>query len=361
NSSQKIVLQNSSQNSSNYLYKEKFQNLLTIEDGFYDPKPYRAVQKIFPPNWHFKPWSLSKPYEYYENILTETQSIRITHHYTNPNEPLSYSTTKILKIIHPMDWAKKNQFLSHHQKFQNRITTMDLCPTYSYWDYQQAWYNIFFIQNKMGYHSWLIYFENRSGDYYFPNWFIQWWDWFGPTTQILQYPTDEGFELFKAYYQPTEIEKSFSPLTIFTSKFFVPWVLQWEYDYFWNNGIPTLIRKFKVKWWDKFAKAENSSPDAILEWFQQNKGALKSERKDNSGASSSNTAFLAEKSKITALLAGEMNQEKYYELIAQLAQTVSSSQKTDSSHTSEESVTRIASSDPDDNEDDCYGVLPPIK
>src|SRR5262249_20951186 len=152
NPSQKIVLQNSSQNSSNYFYKEKFQNLLTIEDGFYDPKPYRAVQKIFPPNWHFKPWSLSKPYEYYENILTETQSIKITHHYTNPNEPPSYSTAKILKIIHPMDWAKKNQFLSHHQKFQNRITTMDLCPTYSYWDYQQAWYNIFFIQNKMGYH-----------------------------------------------------------------------------------------------------------------------------------------------------------------------------------------------------------------
>jgi len=54
---------------------------------------------------------------------------------------------------------------------------------YNYWDYVQAWTHVFWKQNKAGKHSWLIYFKHGV-NYTFLNWFLQWWDYFGPIQQI---------------------------------------------------------------------------------------------------------------------------------------------------------------------------------
>ena len=38
-----------------YLEKPNFQNILTLEDGFADVRPFKTVLRLFPKNWYFKP------------------------------------------------------------------------------------------------------------------------------------------------------------------------------------------------------------------------------------------------------------------------------------------------------------------
>ena len=47
-----------------YIFKTIFQNILTMEEGFYHENPSIAALKIFPPNWYYKPWNLAKPQSY---------------------------------------------------------------------------------------------------------------------------------------------------------------------------------------------------------------------------------------------------------------------------------------------------------
>ena len=50
---------------SDWYDKTHFQNILSIEDGFYHTDPFQAISKIFPKGWFFKPWDLTKPQSYY--------------------------------------------------------------------------------------------------------------------------------------------------------------------------------------------------------------------------------------------------------------------------------------------------------
>ena len=86
------------------------------------------------------------------------------------------------------------------------------CLTYSYWDYQQAWYNTFFIQNPKKSHSWLFFFNSKITVQSLPNWFHHWWNIFGPTPQILTQNASQCLTLFKAHYTPSESEKKVSSL-----------------------------------------------------------------------------------------------------------------------------------------------------
>jgi len=40
---------------SKYIFKTAFQNILTMEEGFYHENPSIAASKIFPPKWYYKP------------------------------------------------------------------------------------------------------------------------------------------------------------------------------------------------------------------------------------------------------------------------------------------------------------------
>jgi hypothetical protein len=40
---------------SDYTEKPNYQNILTIENGYFHPDPSIVTTKIFPPNWFFKP------------------------------------------------------------------------------------------------------------------------------------------------------------------------------------------------------------------------------------------------------------------------------------------------------------------
>jgi len=64
---------------SKYIFKTAFQNILTMEDGFYHENPSIAALKIFPPKWYYKPWNLAKPQSYYATILEITDSVKFKH------------------------------------------------------------------------------------------------------------------------------------------------------------------------------------------------------------------------------------------------------------------------------------------
>ena len=126
-----------------------------MEDGFYHTDPFQAISKIFPKGWFFQPWDLTKPQPYYQSILEATESVKFKHFFLSEthSEP-AYSTATILKVLSPKQWGD----LLHNQKrfpsnFQMRLPH---CLVFSYWDYQQAWFNTFFIQNPKKSHSWLF-------------------------------------------------------------------------------------------------------------------------------------------------------------------------------------------------------------
>jgi hypothetical protein len=94
--------QSFSKSKSKYIFKNNFQNILTMEEGFYHENPSIAASKLFPPNWHYKPWNLAKPQSYYATILYITNSVKFKHFklHTTHSEP-AYSTCIIQKIINP--------------------------------------------------------------------------------------------------------------------------------------------------------------------------------------------------------------------------------------------------------------------
>lgn len=106
-----------------------------------------------------------------------------------------------------------------------------------------------------------------------PLWFLQWWEQFGCLPEFLQgHPlVENGFLLFKQHYQPTPSEKKFSPLLLFYTKFFVPCLCSWYYDYNLQNGSLVFVRKFKIKWWDYFVAENKSSKSAVEKWLKTNK------------------------------------------------------------------------------------------
>ena len=57
-----------------------------------------------------------------------------------------------------------------------------------------------------------------------PTWFTRWWNNFGPIPDIFPSEIRNGFELFESHYKPSDLEKKFSFLCLYCTKFFVLWV-----------------------------------------------------------------------------------------------------------------------------------------
>ena len=100
-----IILTQSKAETTKFFPKNTIQNILTVEDGFYHKDPFFTLQLHFPKNWFFKPWDLSKPREFYQTILEFTGSVEFKHFYHKGSHDPSYSTCKILKVLHPQEWG----------------------------------------------------------------------------------------------------------------------------------------------------------------------------------------------------------------------------------------------------------------
>ncbi|KAH1043108.1 hypothetical protein GYH30_025113 [Glycine max] len=98
---------------------------------------------------------------------------------------------------------------------------------YTYWDYIDAWTNVFWHQNNKFKHSWLIYFKNNTV-YNFPNWFLQWWTYFGPIPQLFPEEVQQGFQQFNRLFNNQE-SRIPADLMYFSS-FALSWIFSWQYS-----------------------------------------------------------------------------------------------------------------------------------
>ena len=247
--------------------KPDTQYIWTMEDGFFHKSLYVAIKNIFPKGWFFKPWDLSKPQPYYRAILEATESVTFKDFFLGQNvTEAGYSTAKIHKILTPSDWG--THLHSPKQLPKNFTTMINHCRTYTYWDYHQAWYNTFMYQNSKNTHSWLIYFNLKMDPTHFPQWFLYWWKLFGCTPEILTSEIQESFNLFKTSFKPSDKEKRFPPILLFSLKFFFPWVFSWTLSYQQRKTQMDILRRFRVKWWNAFDSEPVKKP-AVSLWLQK--------------------------------------------------------------------------------------------
>ena len=228
------------------------------------------------------------------------------------------------------------------------------CLTYSYWDYQQAWYNTFFIQNPKKSHSWLFFFNSKITVQSLPNWFQHWWNSFGPIPQILTPNATHCLNLFKAHYIPSDSEKRFPPFLCFCTNFFIPWVWMWNLRFHTQDAQLILQRRFKVKWWSKFDEQSKLTYTLICNWLCS-KGFLPPTIK----AVKAQETFLTQKSRTQSLLASAKYEEEDFKVMEQLLTSRSKSSIANSSDDDQDKEPFISFGD--ENEDDCFGIFSPVK
>ncbi|KAH9751331.1 hypothetical protein KPL71_014254 [Citrus sinensis] len=356
-SSSQIVLSQPtpSKKTSDWFDKTHFQNILSMEDGFYHSDPFQSISKFFPQGWFFKPWDLTKPQSYYQSILEFTDSVKFKHFFLSKthSEP-AYSTATILKVLSPNQWGDLlHNFKTFPLDFETRLPH---CRSFSYWDYQQAWYNTFFIQNPKKSHSWLFFFNSKITVQSLPNWFHHWWNYFGPTSEILTPNALQCLNLFKANYKPTESEKRFPPFLCFCTNFFLPWVWMWSLRHHTQDSHFILQRTFRVKWWSKFDEQTKLTTNQVQNWLSA-QGHLQPAIKDIKAQGT----FLTQKSKAQALLASAKTEEEYFKAMEQLLASRSKSSVADSTEDDDDDDDEPTVSLGDENEDDCFGIFSPVK
>jgi hypothetical protein len=125
-------MKTSSKPKSKYFIKNSFQNVLTVEDGFYHPDPLVIAINFFPLGWYFKPWDTIKTHAYYMVILEITGSVKfkdfnLKQHHTE----VAYSTGIVQDVLHPTDWKQPLHHEIHfHISFQTKLHKY--FQTYSY-------------------------------------------------------------------------------------------------------------------------------------------------------------------------------------------------------------------------------------
>ncbi|KAL5161934.1 hypothetical protein HKD37_07G019133 [Glycine soja] len=192
----------------NYIYKNKFLTVLQMEPGFWDKNPFKASAKAFPSGFHYKPTIILKTRTFYELILVDSNLVSIKHFKDPKDQTLNtHSTIQILKVIQPRHFGSD---LNKGKRF-----SVPFDP-------------VFWHQNTRFKHSWLIYFKTNT-IYNFPNWILQWWDFFGPIPEIFPETVQQGFAQFERQYNSQE---SRIPVDLkYFSSFALSWIFSWQYRY----------------------------------------------------------------------------------------------------------------------------------
>ena len=129
----------------------------------------------------------------------------------------------------------------------------------------------------------------------------------------------------------------------------------WNFNYHTQDAQLILQSTFKVKWWSKFDEQSKLSETTVQAWLSS-KGLFTPSIQE---VKAQNT-FLSQRTKAQSLLASAKTEEKYFKVMQQLLASrfepfvASSSDK-------EEDEDEPFISLGDDNKDDCFGILPPIK
>ena len=156
---------------------------------------------------------------------------------------------------------------------------------FTYWDYKDAWYNCFYYQNSQFKHTWFFRITPEFLKHEIPNWCFNWWERIGPQENIFPAELYSVYLDYKIESFPN-IERNDIPLFNFFSKYQIPWIWTWQFNtrhvQSINKGLPSLIRQFKYKWWNKFNFSEDNGKQIAVDIQQtqrKNQEALKAKEK----------------------------------------------------------------------------------
>ena len=111
--------------------------------------------------------------------------------------------------------------------------------------------------------------------YNFPNWFLQWWSYYGSIPQIYPEEVQQGFNQFSRMFNNQE-SRIPADLMYFSS-FALSWIFSWQYKYGKtenNKQYQPLQRHAFVKWWTQFDTSK-AAPSPVKNWFQSHPEFLK--------------------------------------------------------------------------------------
>ena len=318
-----------------------------MEPEFWDRNPNKVYFKIFPPGFHHQPIAFNKTQQFYEFILVDSDSISIKHYKDAKDASnITHSTIQILKVLTP---ASFGQNPNKTKKISQAFDPIG----YNYWDYVQAWTHVFWKQNKAGKHSWLIYFKHGV-NYTFPNWFLQWWDYFGPIHQIFPLEVQEGFQVFNKRFNK-DLDNLPIELNFFT-KFSLTWIFSWQYKYVQNSDhkvLPMLQRQAFVKWWPRFDTTK-AMGESVTIWFKNNPNFLQV-------ADPETCKFLNQRAKITAALAAASSEDDFVENLQDVLNLLKQDKESKKGKNKQDlPFCSSSTSDSCSNEDDCYRIYSPI-
>ncbi|KAL5130725.1 polyprotein [Glycine soja] len=273
----------------------------------------------------------------------DSNSVSIKHFKDPKDQTLNtHSTIQILKVLQPRHFGSD---LNKGKRFSVPFDPVG----YTYWDYVDAWTKVFWHQNTRFKHSWLIYFKTNT-IYNFPNWFLQWWDFFGPIPEIFPETVQQGFSQFKKQYNSQE-SRIPADLKYFSS-FALSWIFSWQYRYSKTektNQYPSLQRHAFVKWWTQFDSSK-ADPEQVKLWFQSHPEFLKA-------ADPETSVFLNQKSHLAAFLVGSTSKEVLAKNLKEVLQMLQQEEEASSSKKEETSSAEEDEEDPFyQNEDDCFGI-----
>uniref|UniRef100_A0A0R0EG68 Reverse transcriptase domain-containing protein n=1 Tax=Glycine max TaxID=3847 RepID=A0A0R0EG68_SOYBN len=343
--SQPLAQQESTpQPNNSYISKKKF-NVLQMEPEYWDKNPFKATTKVFPPGFHYRPTATNKTKKFYEFILIDTNSVSIKH-FKDPKDPNlnTHSTIQILKVMQPRHYGSN---LNQPKKISAPFDPVG----YNYWDYIDAWTNVFWHQNSKFKHSWLIYFKNNNV-YNFPNWFLQWWNYFEPIPQIFPEEVQQGFQQFTKLFNSKE-SRIPADLKYFSS-FALSQIFSWQYRYGKTENskqYPPLQRHAFVKWWSQFDTSK-AAPEQVKNWFQSNPEFLKP-------ADPETSLFLNQKSQLAAFLASSKSKESLAQNLKEVLQLLQQEGEEEPPKKEVESSENNDDQEDDpfyQNEDDCFGI-----
>ncbi|ESQ33195.1 hypothetical protein EUTSA_v10005609mg, partial [Eutrema salsugineum] len=209
--------------------------------------------------------NVTKNHTFYEYILVDSKSIKVTH-YPDPKNPnhISYSTCKILRVASMQQLGILNLHTS--KTFSQPGFVL---PGYTYVDYMQAFFRVLYLRPYD--HSWFLSFDQRFNKHV-PGWFNEWWHWFGPIDQI--YPPEIIKTSYPFYTKHLPNTNPIGPLNkiYFHADMGIPWICSWHFNLVLAlpNMPYSLVKEFRVKWWDKY-NIERCSLTNIKKLFDANK------------------------------------------------------------------------------------------
>ena len=116
-----------------------------------------------------------------------------------------------------------SQWNNPSYEYRNVTTSFEF--KYNYYDYIDAWSNVFLHQNEQFSRSWFICWDSRflrNG----PNWFYQRWEDHAPQKEHFPPQLQNLLRTFAHKTTLTKWEQNFRIEFIFMSKFKIPWIFK---------------------------------------------------------------------------------------------------------------------------------------